>query len=537
MKADLSRKSFDPLNRFSRVLMQQGRVQIDADWNEQAAILLHLIRRLTADVLGPVAVAGTGFEVDVLAAATTAANDVAIAPGDIYVDGILCELSATPVAILNWSKTVITVANWTVDRMSYAVGQYLLLSDDAKPSLEPVISAIVGVDAAAMTLTLDQDFSSNPLHDATQGRARRLTTYLTQPDLPNPPPLAGTQLLYLDVWERLITAAECDDIREVALGGPDTAARTRVICQIKALPETQLCVTPQELCSKLAPWDRGYLRARIQPTQGSTDPCTISPTSSYRGPENQLYRVEIHTGSGGAGVVPTFKWSRENGAVVFPIVSISSGQGVTTAALGNLGRDDRFGLAVGDYVEVLNDITVLAGSVGPLLQVQSIDATTLSVVLSGAVPGAFNDQPSVHPLLRRWDQQAGGQQAGVQLATDNAVPIPATSSPSGPTPSPRSKTATKASARQTPAPRPDSKRLSRVRFLRHQLTSIKADHRTRGVELPGQKVLSRELSDETASTDARFGRTPRVEATPAYLPTCAIHGRDPRRLLYVDSAS
>jgi hypothetical protein len=427
VKADLSRKTFDPLNHFSRVLMQQGRVQLDADWNEQAAILLHLIRRLTADVLGPVAAVGSGFEIGVLAAATTAINDVSIAPGDIYVDGILCELAATPVAILNWEKTVITVANWTVDRTSYAVGQYLLLSDDAQPTIAPVISAIVHVDSAAMALTMDQDFSKQPLNDAIQGRARRLTTYLTQPDLlPPPTALTGTQLLYLDVWERLITAAECDEIREVALNGPDTAARTRVVCQIKALPETQLCITQQQLMSELMPWDRGYLRARIQPAQGSTDPCTISPTSSYRGPENQLYRVEIHTGSGGAGVVATFKWSRENGAVVFPIVSISSAQGVTTAVLGNLGRDDRFGLAVGDYVEVQNDATVLGGQAGPLLQVQSIDSAMLSVVLSGTVLATFNAQPSVHPLLRRWDQQDGDpSQGGTPLAADNAVPIPA----------------------------------------------------------------------------------------------------------------
>ena len=41
MKGDFSRRTFDPQKHFSRVLMQQGRVQLDADWNEQAAIQLH----------------------------------------------------------------------------------------------------------------------------------------------------------------------------------------------------------------------------------------------------------------------------------------------------------------------------------------------------------------------------------------------------------------------------------------------------------------------------------------------------------------
>ena len=36
MKADLTRNTFHPFRHFTQVLMQQGRVQLDADWNEQA---------------------------------------------------------------------------------------------------------------------------------------------------------------------------------------------------------------------------------------------------------------------------------------------------------------------------------------------------------------------------------------------------------------------------------------------------------------------------------------------------------------------
>lgn len=433
MKADLSRKTFDPLNHFSRVLMQQGRVQLDADWNEQAAILLHLIRRLAANALGPVAAVGSGFEIAALpTTVTTVANDVVIEPGDMYVDGILCEVAATPVAILKWSATIIYVARWTVDRMSYATGQYLVLTDDSNPQVMPVVSQITAVNYARMSLTMDQDFTNTGLAQATEGRARRLTTYLTQPDLPNPlPALSGSQQLYLDVWERLVTAVECDDIREVALNGADTAARTRVVWQVKALPPgNQACLSQQQLIDQLQPWDRGYLRARIQPAQGSTDPCTISPTSSYRGPENQLYRVEIHTGgTATAGVTsgpPTFKWSRENGAVVFPILSLAASGGQTTVTLASLGRDDRFGLALGDYVEAQDDAMVLSGTPGPLLQVQSIDPASLTVVLSGGtVPFTIGAQGVGHPLLRRWDQTSGDpSQGGIKLAADNAVPIP-----------------------------------------------------------------------------------------------------------------
>jgi hypothetical protein len=53
MKGDFSRDSFDPIRHFSRVLMQQGRVQLDADWNEQQSIVLHFLRTLARDLIGP----------------------------------------------------------------------------------------------------------------------------------------------------------------------------------------------------------------------------------------------------------------------------------------------------------------------------------------------------------------------------------------------------------------------------------------------------------------------------------------------------
>src|SRR5262249_5600025 len=52
MNGDLSRVTFDPLKHYLRVVMQQGRVQVDADLNEQTAILLHFLQTLAADLIG-----------------------------------------------------------------------------------------------------------------------------------------------------------------------------------------------------------------------------------------------------------------------------------------------------------------------------------------------------------------------------------------------------------------------------------------------------------------------------------------------------
>ena len=38
MKSDISRQTFDHKKHYSQVIMQQGRVQLDSDWNEQQDI-------------------------------------------------------------------------------------------------------------------------------------------------------------------------------------------------------------------------------------------------------------------------------------------------------------------------------------------------------------------------------------------------------------------------------------------------------------------------------------------------------------------
>ena len=53
MKADLTRLTFRTDKHYRSVRMQQGRVQMDADWNEQQDILNHRIETETEDTLGP----------------------------------------------------------------------------------------------------------------------------------------------------------------------------------------------------------------------------------------------------------------------------------------------------------------------------------------------------------------------------------------------------------------------------------------------------------------------------------------------------
>jgi hypothetical protein len=121
-----------------------------------------------------------------------------------------------------------------------------------------------------------------------------------QPDLPGAalPTNPGRYVAYLDVWERHITAFEDPEIREVALGGPDTTTRTRTVWQVKLEPAGNL--TRGDLGADWAPQNaRGTevrLRARAR-LDVAPDGSSVEPVGSgYRRLENQLYRVEIHDG-------------------------------------------------------------------------------------------------------------------------------------------------------------------------------------------------------------------------------------------------
>ena len=52
MKGDFTRFTFEPRKRYTSVLMQQGRLQLDADWNEQMSIQNYLQQRQAQDMIG-----------------------------------------------------------------------------------------------------------------------------------------------------------------------------------------------------------------------------------------------------------------------------------------------------------------------------------------------------------------------------------------------------------------------------------------------------------------------------------------------------
>jgi Family of unknown function (DUF6519)/Right handed beta helix region len=329
MKGDFTRFTHRPAKQYAGVLLQQGRVQLDADWNEQVEIQDQRWRTQTVDMIGACGVPdhapGYGIEL------TSDLSDLVISPGRIYVDGLLHELP-----------------------------------------------------------------------DGTEHR------YLDQPDLPDPPPLnppdtpgaQRTDLVYLDVWRRHITAVEDDYLREVALGGPDTATRLQTVAQVKVLQDVGDigCGDEQEDWTELVARSPGRLTAQAVEVEDPGNPCLIVPEPGIRGLENRLYRVEIHD-PGPLGVA-TFVWSRDNGSVVTRVVDFVAGSS-NQVVVASLGRDQATRFREEDRVEVLSDTTELAGTHGTLARVIDVDTAGSILTLSADVSAHANQD---NRRVRRWDQ-------------------------------------------------------------------------------------------------------------------------------------
>lgn len=385
MHADLSRSTFRPERHYSAVVAQQGRVQLDADLNEQAAIQLHQTRTLAADLIGrhggPSGSAGffiqyVGGKLDI--------DTLRISGGRYYVDGILCD------------------------------------ADRPQPG----------------TPVPDEDGEEYP-----PPQTDAFWDYWSQPDAFRDPERLGDRLpspaqspfvVYLKVWERAVSAAEDPALREVALGAalPDTAVRSKVVWQVLPLTLSELDVEDSEPSRKTVrdafeKWAKAQaapsarLAARSErPEHADEDPCLVRPDARYRGPENQLYRVEIH--GGGEAKEATFKWSRENGSVVFPVDELDG----TWVQLATLGLDDKLDLDVGDHVEFTDTAYASRLEPLPLLRVEELDLPGRRVRLSAEPDPRVGRLPHLHPFLRRWDHHEGPRQKGrTTVLKGGAVPV------------------------------------------------------------------------------------------------------------------
>jgi hypothetical protein len=404
---DNSRYTFKPWKNFSGVVMEQGRVQLDADWNEWLAELSRRIQAGTLDLYGHAAYPPTTPWAFLITATTGSPNTVTIGLGRMYVDGLLAE---------NHGEH--TTASW--DTALAELSGTPQPPDLTHPNPNPI------------------DFTKQP--------------YLPDAVLPTD---NGSYVFYLDVWTREIAYLEDPHLVDIAVG-VDTTGRLQTVWQVKFLANTGgwTCATPDSQIPYPAQ-STGLLTTDVvtNPTAG---PCCLTDGTGFTGLENQFYRVEIHQGGQGSDTpdskTATFKWSRENGSVETGVTAITSvlnsvNQTASQLAVLSLGRDQVLGFKNGDYVELLDDWSELWGNPGVLAQIDSITVSPPSITLTSVVDTSvsqpatgkpptfpvdaqFMTDPKRHTRIRRWDQSGivndvNGNKWCDLSQIGGAIPVPA----------------------------------------------------------------------------------------------------------------
>jgi hypothetical protein len=367
MHGDFSRWTFAAANAYRAVALQQGRVLLDSDWNEQTRLTAHHDEVRTADVVGrsggPLPEDGGPGPFAILAADGSVPVGVpwanlVVTPGRYYVDGVLAECGPNPGRPAGWPLT-------------------------SQPYL-PSIGAGVAEN----------------------------------PGLPEPPasPDGTRYAVYLEVSEHEVTADENPALRESALGGPDTSTRAQTVWQVRW---EQLVGAVQCTDLHAADWSARTPRtlvAALRDAETDADPCRISTSGGYRRLENQLYRVQIHD-PGDTTTQPTFLWSRENGSVVSGLVGLATSvlPGVDAVLqLDRVGRDEELSIRQGDLVEVTSTDLELRRLPGFLARAGAPDGLDLPVAWAAGHPTSVAALGRA-PIVRRWE---GGPVRAAATAVD-----------------------------------------------------------------------------------------------------------------------
>ena len=368
---DISRYLFQPQKRYSSVRMQQGRVILDSDWNESERIDDEEARRTLLDILCARGTSNEGFGV----------HDVAPAIRELPGDSGDVELPFTSVSTYDFS---LAEGSFYLGGLRFEVG----------PGEETFLgqSDWLQIDADALSLP--------PAPTAAE---------LTDP---NGNTRTRFDLVYLRGWEQCVTAVEDSELRERALGGPDTSVRIRRTRRVEVLADTaQGCAEafaelveretaprPGDTTGVAHEFDaasselRSKARLTVAPVGGtSEDPCRPQVEGGFLGAENQTIRVELTA-------TDRFVWGIDNAAPYYRVqVLQEDGEAVRIKFL-TLPRDQRSQPLKGQAVEIhpwgalLPNQEKVAELRGRLATVEtSYDPETRSLTISEPVPQAWLD--------------------------------------------------------------------------------------------------------------------------------------------------
>jgi Family of unknown function (DUF6519) len=358
MRSDFSNLTFHPSRGHSRVLMQQGQLVTDAQNNEQTSILLHLIRTLTADLLGP---------------------------------------HGGPVDQAGFGLQVVK----TAAELAQAQEKFGTAGPGPGPDLEAQLQDFGG----SLPLLLPGRYYL----DGLLIESARLSSLWHQP-FGTLAASKGRFLLVLEAWEQQLSAVDQPELDDVAFAPARGADRARVVWRVRALEADGVPTNPGPdeawWASRLntlsgLPGERGLLSAGVQLPPDSDSPCLADPEDGYRGETGQLVRVEVHA-AGPVGTA-TVKWSFDNASVQAAWTGVVDDSTLRFQPGGVVGD-----FRAGSWVELSGVQNDLDGLPGLLLEVTAVDDDELH--LSGVPTAAGLTLQGLHDRLT-----AGGRTASVRL--------------------------------------------------------------------------------------------------------------------------
>ncbi|MGO9152924.1 DUF6519 domain-containing protein [Mycobacterium sp.] len=238
-----------------------------------------------------------------------------------------------------------------------------------------------------------------------------------------------------------VTAVEDPALYEVALGGPDGAARTRLLQRVKRLPTTAgTCADAAQQehetwAQQGLSFDPGTMelqsQSRLQvtwePGSAQTDPCAPASTGGYLGAENQCIRVQI-TDVHADGTF-NLLWGYDDASFLYRVTADKSVNPGPVLTLEQTPVDDYHRLRAGQAVQALRaaaQLTTTNGAIEgyvaalggvPAVLSAPYDPDTKTVQFPQPLGSEYTD-PAINPqlYLRVWEEWLQNQQLNKPIA-------------------------------------------------------------------------------------------------------------------------
>lgn len=293
MKAEISNFGLHRERRFTGVYQQMGRMLDDRDWNELCEILRDLATTVASEAIG------TGVP----------------RHGGLLYGGAPSAFPPTR-ELLIWNKGGLVAA-------AGVIGEVLPRDLPPDPEADPGpiyqnqldLPPAVRVPLAPGRRAPDWSVAGQIPDDAFQ---------------PLQQDTRDTQLLYVDIWDRVVTVFEtgegiADDLIDPALHGADTCFRKQRLVQIKAATARDLVLDgdpclPAFLPARIPTKGNGIFAVQLTAAGQGPDPCDpcAEQVTMTRSVTNHLFRLEVHLVEFDKETREPkqmmLKWSRENGA-------------------------------------------------------------------------------------------------------------------------------------------------------------------------------------------------------------------------------